>query len=91
VRASSSASTAGVSPAPIVGYGASAQAGQRVSLVPPVGDSAGQFQGPLVTLLSPRKVAAYPAQRCSAIEGVGLAAPVAEVAVDAQGLRAGLV
>jgi hypothetical protein len=53
---------------------------------PQAGDSAGQFQGLLVTPLSPREVTADPVQLSSAIEGVGLAAPVTEVAVDAQGL-----
>ena len=68
------------------GAGAAAQAGQCVSLVPGAGDSAGQLQGLLVTLLSPRELTADPVQRPSLIERLGLPTPVAEVAADAQGL-----
>ena len=57
-----------------------------MSLVPGAGDSAGQFQGLLVTPLSLREVTADPVQRPSLVERLGLTTPVAEVAVDAQGL-----
>jgi hypothetical protein len=68
------------------GHGASAQAGQCVSLVPGGGDGAGQFQGPLVAHLSLRGFTADPVQRPSLVERLGLTTPAAQVAVDAQGL-----
>ena len=68
------------------GQGAAAQAGQRVRLGPGAGDGAGQFQGLLVAPLSLREVTADPVQRPCLVERLGLATPVAEVAVDAQGL-----
>ena len=71
------------------GQGAAAQAGQRVSLVPGVGESAGQFQGLPVTPLSLGKVTVDPVQRPSLVERAGLSAPVADVAVDVQGLLQG--
>jgi len=55
-----------------VGYGASAQAGQRLSFIPRAGDGASEFQGLLVTPSGPREATAHPVQRCSVIEGVGL-------------------
>ena len=72
------------------GQGAASQAGQRVSLVPGAGDSAGQLQGVLVTFLGLREVTADPVQRPCLVECLGLTTPVAEVAVDAQGLLQGL-
>jgi len=72
------------------GQGAAAQADQCVSLVPGVGDSAGQFQGLLVTPLSLREVTVDPVQRPSLVARLGLTIPVADVAVDAQSLLPGL-
>ena len=72
------------------GQGAAAQAGQCVRLVPGAGDGAGQVQGPLVAPLSLREVTADPVQRPSLVERSYLTAPVAEVAVDVQGLLQGL-
>ena len=72
------------------GQGAAAQADQCVSLVPGVGDSAGQFQGLLVTPLSLREVTVDPVQRPSLVERLGLTIPVADVAVDARSLLQGL-
>src|SRR5271165_5402422 len=68
------------------GHGAAAQAGQRVGFVTGAGDRASQFQGLLVTPLGLREVPADPVQRSSFIQRSGLATPVAEVPVDAQGL-----
>jgi hypothetical protein len=68
------------------GQSAPAQAGERVSLVPEAGDSAGQLQGLPVAPFSLREFAADPVQRPSLVERLGLAAPVAEIPVDAQGL-----
>ena len=85
---------AGAMPWPTVrladGQGAAARADQCVSLVPGVGDSAGQFQGLAVTPLSLREVTVDPVQRPSLVERIGLTIPVAEVAVDAQSLLQGL-
>jgi hypothetical protein len=66
--------------------GAAAQAGQCVRLVPGASDGAGQFQGLLVAPLSLCEVTADPVQRSYLVERLGLTAPVAEVAEDAQGL-----
>ena len=57
-----------------------------MSLVPGAADSAGQFQGLLVTLISLRQVTADPVQRPRLVERLGLTTPVADVAGDAQGL-----
>lgn len=64
------------------GPGAAAQAGRCVCLVPGAGDSAGQFQGLVATPLSLRELTANPVQRPFLVKRLGLATPVAEVAVD---------
>ena len=68
------------------GQGAAAQAGQRVGLVPGAADLAGQVQGLLVTRLAWSR---SPRTRCSvpvSLSASASAAPVAEVAGDAQRL-----
>jgi hypothetical protein len=51
------------------GQGAAAQAGQRVSLVPGAGDSAGEFQGLPVAPFSLRDFTADQVQRAGLVEG----------------------
>src|ERR1700728_1131797 len=57
-----------------------------MSLVPGAGDDASQIQGLLVTALGLREVSADAVQRPGLVERLGLGTPVAEVAVDTQGL-----
>src|SRR5580700_8761640 len=66
--------------------GAAGDARQAVGLVPGAGYGAGQVQGSLVTPPRVRKFPADLVQRPALVERLGLATPVAQVTVDAQGL-----
>jgi hypothetical protein len=68
------------------GDGAAGQACQRAGLVPGEREGAGQFQGLLVALPGAGEFTAGPVQRPDFIERLGLAAAIAEVAVQGQGL-----
>jgi hypothetical protein len=58
-------------------------------LVPGAADLAGQVQGLPVARAGLAEVTAGPAQRPGLVEGLGLTAPAAEAAVDAQRLLQG--